>query len=275
MRVAGISKAFGSIQALTEINLTLERGTVHAIAGHNGAGKSTLMKILSGVVRPDSGTIYLNGEAAIFSDPRHAQRSGISMAHQELSVVDDLDVAENIFLGREPVIWAGVTDRRQLDRMTLRLLDDLAIDLAPRTLCRDLSVGQRQMVEIARAMSWDANVMILDEPTAALGPTEQAALFQLIDRLRRKGIGFFYISHRLDEILSLADLITVLRDGQNAGSLSRDQCNHTNLVQLMLGHGVEKVTALNQHRDERVLEIRDLTSASGKLNRISFPLIHQ
>jgi ABC-type sugar transport system ATPase subunit len=269
LEVQQMSKAFGGAQALTEVDLTLERGTVHAVVGHNGAGKSTLMKILSGVVPPDTGRLLLNGEEIVCRNPREAQTRGISMVHQELTVLDDLDVAENIFLGREPVRGPGLSDRAKLDQMAKELLLKLDLEWPARTKCSALSVGEKQMVEIARAISWDANVLILDEPTSALSQREQHALFELIEKLKASGLGILYISHRLDEILQLADTVTVLRDGKNVGELHRGEFDHAALIETMIGRVIEKTSSSAAVQGEKVLEITDLHSRSGRLNGIN------
>lgn len=265
LRVEGVSKAFGGVQALEGAELTLERGTVHAIVGHNGAGKSTLMKILSGVEQPDSGSIFLDGEPMRCRDPRDAQRYGVSMVHQELSVLEDLDVAENIFLERQPRNRLGLLRRSEIERRTRELLDGLGLRLSPRARCSDLGVGERQMVEIARAISWNARVLILDEPTSALTRPEQDALFALIERLRNEGYGILYISHRIDEILHLADTVTVLRDGQNVGVLPRRELNHSALVAMMLGGVIEKGSSERRTYGAPVLEVSGLHSRAGGL----------
>jgi ABC-type sugar transport system ATPase subunit len=268
LKMDNVCKAFGGVQALSNVGLELESGTVHAIVGHNGAGKSTLMKVLSGVIAPDSGSLLMNGRQIVLKEPRHAQEHGISMVHQELSVLEDLDIAENIFLGREPLTRAGLTDRGRLDQAAQELLDRLGLHLPVRALCSSLSIGERQMVEIARAVSWQARVVILDEPTSALSEREEQVLFELIARLKASGIGILYISHRLDEILLLADTVTVMREGRNVGRLKRGEFDHSTLVERMLGHPVQKVAPPAPSNGARVLDIRDLHSRSGKLKAL-------
>ena len=269
LEVQHMSKAFGGAQALAGVDLTLERGTVHAVVGHNGAGKSTLMKILSGVVQPDTGRLLLNGNEITCRQPRDAQERGISMVHQELSVIEDLDVAENIFLGREPVCGAGLTNRGRMDQLAEELLRKLDLDWPVRTKCSALSVGEKQMVEIARAISWDANVLILDEPTSALSRREQDALFDLIEKLKANGLGVLYISHRLDEILQLADTVSVLRDGKNVGQLERGEFDHAALIEMMIGRTIERAASAAAKQGDQVLEISELHSRSGRLNGIN------
>lgn len=266
--VREVTKAFGGVQALSGVNLALERGTVHAVVGHNGAGKSTLMKILSGIEQPDSGSVSLDGLAIVCRHPREAQERGISMVHQELSVIDDLDVAENIFLGREPTYGPGLTQRAKLYRMAQELLRKLDLDWPVGSKCGSLSVGAKQMVEIARAISWDANVLILDEPTSALSQREQHALFELIGRLKANGLGILYISHRLDEILQLADTVTVLRDGKNAGKVQRGEFDHAALIEMMIGRSIEKTASGVNKQGANILDITGLHSRSGRLNGV-------
>ncbi|MFN0317919.1 MAG: sugar ABC transporter ATP-binding protein [Burkholderiales bacterium] len=272
LEVREVSKAFGGARALEDVGLSLERGTVHAVVGHNGAGKSTLMKILSGVVQPDSGRLLLNGEEIVCRDPRGAQERGISMVHQELSVIEDLDVAENIFLGREPAYGSGLTNRGKLDKSAKELLQKLGLDWPVRSKCSTLSVGEKQMVEIARAISWDANVLILDEPTSALSQREQHALFELIGKLKANGLGILYISHRLDEILQLADTVSVLRDGKNVGKLQRGEFDHAALIEMMIGRKLDKTASAVNKEGEKVLEIAGLHCNSGRLNGIGLSL---
>ena len=270
LEVEDVCKTFGGVQALDHVDLRLEKGTVHAVIGHNGAGKSTLMNVLGGVVRPDSGEVRLRGEPIVFHGPRAAQERGISMVHQELSVIDDLDVAENIFLGREPVRVGGLTHRNKLELDARNLLNRLDLDWSVRTMCGALSVGERQMVEIARAISWEESVLILDEPTSALSQREQKALFDLIGRLKSDGLGILYISHRLDEIMNLADMVTVLRDGRNVGTLKRGEFDHEALIQLMLVESPEeRTTATRGDRGRVILEVEDLNFHSGGLNGIN------
>lgn len=271
LEVDKVTKSFAGHRALDEVDLALRQGSVHAVVGHNGAGKSTLMKVLAGIVQPDSGEIRLKGQPVVFERPREAQERGISMVHQELSVIDDLDIAENIFLGREPNV-AGLTNRGKLDQEARRLLGRLNLDWPIRAKCGSLSVGRRQMVEIARAISWEESVLILDEPTSALSRPEQDALFELIERLKDDGLGILYISHRLDEILRLADTVSVLRDGRNVGTLTRGEFDHAALINMMLGETApERIAATRSaHGAPSVLEVRDLRSSAARLNGISF-----
>jgi ABC-type sugar transport system ATPase subunit len=272
LEARNLSKSFAAVPALVEVSLALRRGTVHAVIGHNGAGKSTLMKIISGVEQPSSGALLLEGAESRFASPRDAHASGVSMVHQELSVLADLTIAENIFLAREPRTRAGLIDRGAMNRAAQAVLRRLRLDLPVRSFCRDLSVGERQMVEIARAISHNCRVLVLDEPTAALSRLEQEALFELIARLKADCIGILYISHRLDEILNLADFVTVLRDGRNVGEAQRGEFDHAELIRMMLGRSIEKTFDLGSHDAAIVLRISQLSSRSGHLSAIDLTI---
>jgi len=231
-----ISKAFPGVQALQQVRMHLGRGEVLAVVGENGAGKSTLMKILGGVITPDAGTILLDGREVAVNSVQEAERFGIVLIHQELNLAEHLDVAGNVFLGREPR-WGGplrLIDARiyaDAEKITRRL----GLDCSPRTLVADLSPGQQQLVEIARALSLQSRVLILDEPTSSLTERETGRLFQVVRDLKAEGISVVYISHRLKEVEVIADRVTVLRDGRNAGDLARAEIRHENMVRLMVG----------------------------------------
>jgi ribose transport system ATP-binding protein len=204
LSVRGASKSFPGVQALQGVDLDVVGGEVHAIVGENGAGKSTLMKILAGIYQPDAGSIALDGQPIDIDGPRRAMALGIAMIHQELNLAPNLSVAENIFLGRAPT-RGGLIDWRRLDRQARALLGRLGIDLEVRDIVEDLSVARQQMVEIAKALSLEARVIIMDEPTSALTERETATLFGIIGRLKAEGVAVVYISHRLDEIFRVAD----------------------------------------------------------------------
>jgi len=212
LRLENIVKRFPGVLALSGVSLCLNRGEVHAICGENGAGKSTLMKVISGQLAPDEGTITYLGEERLFKSVCDAERVGIAIIHQELNLVPHLSVAENVYLAREPVRF-GFIDRRKLLADTRECLKRLGVDIEPDTLVKKLSVAQQQMVEIAKALSTNAKVLILDEPTSSLTETETAQLFRIIKELKAQGVGMFYISHRLDEMQHIVDRVTVMRDG--------------------------------------------------------------
>jgi ribose transport system ATP-binding protein len=236
-----ISKAFPGVQALADVSLQLEKGEVLAVVGENGAGKSTLMKILAGVYLPDEGEISLDGRRVEIGGVDDAERLGIVLIHQVLNLAENLDLAGNLFLGREPT-WAGplkLLDRRVYADAS-RILSRVGLDASPRTLVSQLSVGQQQLVEIARALSLQSRVLIMDEPTSSLTQRETDRLYEVIRDLKRDGVSVLYISHRLNEVKEIADRVTVLRDGKNAGALTRQEISHDSLVRLMVGRELKQ-----------------------------------
>jgi rhamnose transport system ATP-binding protein len=269
LKAQGISKRFGAIAALRGVDLDVDGGSVHALLGHNGAGKSTLMNILSGVYTPDSGNLFLSGEKISFSSPREALDRGITMVHQELSIVPDLDIGENIFLGREPLGALNLIDWQKLYLRTDKLLAELKLDFSARTPCSALNVGSRQMVEIARAISRESKILILDEPTSALTTREQRRLFEFIRHLKGRGIGILYVTHRLGEIRELADVITILRDGQRVTTVPTHHLDHSSLIQMMVGHAVSASTAPAPPQGAAGLDVIGLTSKQAGLRDIS------
>jgi len=262
-----ISKAFPGVQALQEVNLRLGRGEVLAVVGENGAGKSTLMKILGGVYQPDAGTILLDGRPVTIPDVDHAQRLGIALIHQELNLAENLDAAGNIFLGRE-LTWCGPFQlvRRRIHTDAEPIMRRLGLDCSPATLVSDLPIGRQQLVEIARALSLHSRVLIMDEPTSSLTQRETDRLYGVIRDLRRDGISIVYISHRLKEVEIIADRVTVLRDGRNAGELSKNEINHTAMVRLMVGRELKQFFQRSRTTaaSRPVLELRDLHWEPGR-----------
>jgi ABC-type sugar transport system ATPase subunit len=277
LEVKGISKAFPGVQALKDVDFEVYPGEVVALIGENGAGKSTLIKILSGAYRSDAGTMRLGGEPFDPKDPRHAQQQGIAVIYQEFNLTPNQDVATNIFLGREPdasgpLRLLSVVSRSKMERETRRLLETLGANFSPRALVQNLSVAEQQMVEIAKALSMDARVIIMDEPTSALGDDEVRVLFELVGRLRERGLGIIFISHRLDEVFTIADRIVVLRDGERVGELSIDEATHDKVIGLMVGRDIRDVFQKKQVTPgEVVLEARGLTRR-GVIEDISFTL---
>ncbi len=239
LRATGITKRYPGVVALEDVALEVAPGEVHALIGENGAGKSTMMKILFGVVQPDAGRIEIGGEPVAIPSPPAAQALGISMVHQELNLVPALDVARNVFLGREPSRGPGLIDWPRLYRDAGALLRDLGIRLDPRTSVRRLSTAQKQLVEIARALSWQPRLLILDEPTSSLSQTEIHELFRILRDLRARGTSVLYISHRLEELAEIADRVTVFRDGKLVGTVGA-QTPIPELIRLMVGRGVEQ-----------------------------------
>lgn len=235
--MSGICKSFPGVVALDDVRLEVYSGEIVAIAGENGAGKSTLMKILGGIYQPDSGRIRIDGQDVVIRSVADAISRGIGFIHQELKVLDNLDVAENVFLSREPV-WGGplkLVDRKKLYSKAETYLNRLGLDVSSHTPLRELSVAQQQMVEIAKALSLDAHILIMDEPTSSLTLAETARLLQVVKELRDQGVSVIYISHRLGEILDLADRVVVLRDGRNAGLLEGTEISHDRIVRTMVG----------------------------------------
>lgn len=261
LTMTGVNKSFG-VPVLKDAHIELYPGEVHALVGGNGAGKSTLMKILTGVYTPDSGTILMNGDAVSFSSYDQASAAGIRMIFQELSNVPTMTVAENIYLNHEPRTRRGLIDAARMNRDARALLGDLEVDIDPRTKMAELGVGYCQMVEIAKALSMDASVLILDEPTASLSDPEVAVLFRIMERLKKRGVAMVYISHRMNEILTVADRITILRDGQNVLTKPVSGMTLNDIISNMLGvtaqtHGLEW-KARENISDESMLEVRDL-----------------
>jgi ribose transport system ATP-binding protein len=237
----GICKNFPGVRALHNARISVHAGRLNALLGENGAGKSTLMNILAGVFAPDAGEILLNGEAVTFENPRDAAHAGIAIMHQELNLIPYLSVAENIFLGREPVTPLGFIDKRAMNRATEKLLQRLELTVDPQTLVYKLRVGAQQVVEIAKALSTDSRIIIMDEPTSAISESEIAALFRVIAELKRTGVGIIYITHKLDELPHIADDVTVLRDGEfihaaHFGSLSPEE-----MIRLMVGRELQEL----------------------------------
>jgi simple sugar transport system ATP-binding protein len=234
-----ISKRFGGVHALEDVDFTLYPGEVVALAGDNGAGKSTLTKIISGVFPPDSGEISFQGEKVALANPQDARARGIETIYQDLALADNLDVGANVFLGREPMTrWLGlpVIDRKRMREEAARTLDtlDIGLDRLDRPV-RALSGGQRQCVAIGRALHWQARVMIMDEPTAALGVPEQRKVLSLIHSLKARGVGIVFISHNLQDIFAASDRIVVLRRGVNAGERPTATASADEIVRMMVG----------------------------------------
>lgn len=269
LEARALDKRFPGVRALHQVSLTLGRGEVLAVIGENGAGKSTLMKILAGVQEPDAGEIRLEGRPVRLESVRAAERMGIALIHQELNLADNLDVASNVYLGREPRRWAFV-DRRRLYADAQRYLASVGLTCSPRQLVSTLSLGRQQLVEIAKALSANARVLIMDEPTSSLSQHETEQLYRVVRELRGRGVSVVYISHRLGEVRELADRVMVLRDGQNAGELPRDQIEHQAMVRLMVGRDLGRHARPSFGRGEAILEARDLRTAAHPDRPLSF-----
>ena len=239
LSIRGAHKGFPGVQALDDVDLTLHYGEVLALVGENGAGKSTLMKLLSGIYKPDRGDFVLEGKPFDPTSPKHAQELGISIIHQELNLMPDLTVAQNIFIGREPRAFGPIMSSRKLSLKTAELLKRLDLPINPNALVGSLSVAQQQMVEIAKALSYDAKVLIMDEPTAALNENEVATLFELIRRFVTPSTAIIYISHRLPELPQIADRVTVIRDGTNVDSRVMSETTDQEIVSMMVGRAID------------------------------------
>ncbi len=269
LEVRAATKRFPGVRALDHVDLTLAAGEVLAVVGENGAGKSTLMRILAGVEQLDSGQVLLHGRPLRLGSAHDVMRAGIALIHQELNLCDNLSVEANIFLGREPR-RAGWIRRRPMRRQTRDVLRRIALDVDPAMRVDRLSIGQQQMVEIARALSIDARILIMDEPTSSLSLRESETLFRLIGQLRSRGVGIIYISHRLSEVTRVADRVLVLRDGRNAGQLEGAAMTHDGMVRLMVGRDVRRTV-----RGRRVaagkpqLEVRSVSTAAYPRQTIS------
>lgn len=270
LQAQGISKAYPGVIALDRVSMHLSAGEILAIIGENGAGKSTLMKCLAGLVTPDAGEVLIDGQATQLAGVQDAMSRGISLIHQELNLADNLDIAQNIYLGREPQRF-GLIDRKAMHAGAKQVLDEIGLDLPPTTPVAELSTGRQQMVEIAKAVSTDARVIIMDEPTASLSDSETQRLYEVVERLSRKGVGIIFISHRLEEVKRLAHRVTVLRDGKNAGELSREQTEHDAMVRLMVGR---EASTLYQYEarplGETALQVTGLVTQAFPEHRLSF-----
>jgi len=274
LKLEGIYKSFGGIHALKDVSFELSEGEVHALLGENGAGKSTLIKILTGVHKMDSGTIQVQGKTVTIEDPVDARHKGIGAIYQELSLVDSLTVAENIFLGHEPTTsFFGTLRKKELIRRAAEYLSSFGIEIDPSTLVRDLGLGQKRIVEIIKALSINANILLLDEPTTGMSRVEIDTLFEIMDDLKLKKVNMIYISHHLDEVFRVCDRATVLRDGQNAGTFEIDKVDLKTLVKSMLGRTLKEEFPVREGRpsEETILEIEEFKT-DKMLAPVSFSL---
>lgn len=274
LQMSHITKRFPGVLALSNVDFALRKGEVHALLGENGAGKSTLMKILSGVYQPDEGDIIFEGQPVTFANPLSAQSAGITIIHQEFNLFPELTVEENIFIGREFCKnnrWR--LDEKQQRQAAIDILQKLNLNISPDTLVADLTVAQQQMVEIAKAISVNAKILIMDEPTAALTETEIDSLFQVTRLLKEQGTGIVYISHRLEELALIADRATVMRDGQFIATVDYDAVKISDLIAMMVGRDLGNIYPRREPLAQRkpVLEVSGLTR-NGVLHNIDFTL---
>lgn len=273
LRVEGIDKSFPGVRALADVRLDLRHNEVLALVGENGAGKSTLMKLLSGIYQPDSGNFFIDEQQVQIGGTRHAQELGISIIHQEFNLMPDLTVAQNVFIGREPRAGGTFLQEGAINRKAVELFDRLQLPLDPRARVGDLTVATQQMVEIAKALSYDARILIMDEPTAALNDAEVETLHQLIRRFKTSRTGVIYISHRMDELQAISDRITVIRDGRYVDTLMTAQTSMREVIRLMVGRELSDSTApeVENAREDVVLKVRGLNTKT-LLKDISFEL---
>jgi rhamnose transport system ATP-binding protein len=241
VQLRGLAKSYGGVQALSGVSFNIEASSVHALVGENGAGKSTLVKILTGVVHPDQGDIAIDGRVVSIGDPVTAHRHGILAMYQEPTVFQDLTVAENVFAGRHPRAIPGVVDWRALSARAKAILDELGADFGPSRPVRGLGVADRQLLEIAKALASDARVLIMDEPTAALSPPEVERLFAIARRLRERGVAIVFISHRLEEVSAISDVVTVLRDGTHIATRPIAEMPRPEMIRLMVGRSLDQL----------------------------------
>ncbi len=273
LQITNLTKSYSGVKALDGVELTLEAGEVHALMGENGAGKSTFMKILIGLVNPDSGEIVFDGKILGNGGVRDIDRKGISMIHQEILLIPELTVAQNIYLGREKEISGsklGWLNDGVINAKAKELLTQLDVDIAPTTRMKQLSVAQMQMVEIAKAISNDARVLIMDEPTSAISDREVATLFRIIRDLKSRGVAIIYISHKMDEIFQISDTITVLRDGKYVGTKKASDLDSATLISMMVGREITNLYPDSvAQRGRSVLKVRDL-GKKGVFANINF-----
>ena len=266
-----ICKSFGTNNVLKNVQFDLFAGEVHALIGENGAGKSTLMKILMGMYKKDSGSLSVLGSDEAYTNPDQALKAGVAMIHQELNPIPDMSVAENIFLGKEKRKWI-FTSKKEQEKESKRYLDMLGIDLEPSVLMRELSVSEMQMVEIAKALSYGARIIIMDEPTSAITEAEVEKLFQNIKMLKEQGTGIIYISHKMDELFEISDRITVLRDGQYVFSKKTKDLCPNDLIKAMVGREITEIYPESKSKiGEVILKVKH-ASRKGEFKKIDFEL---
>jgi rhamnose transport system ATP-binding protein len=272
LELKNITKRFSGVEVLHQVSLSLRSGEVHALLGENGAGKSTLVKVMTGVYQPDGGEIVLNGTQMHFNDARESRQAGIAAIYQELSLFPDLSVAENIFAGRQPTAAGGRIDWRRLYAEAEKLLASLGVQLDLKQKARNLSIAHQQMVEIARAISINARILIMDEPTSSLTLSEVDDLFRLVRRLRDEGTAIIFISHRLEELFELADRVTVLRDGAYVDTRAMKDVTRDDLIRMMVGRSITNMFPKQDVKAGKVILKVDHLTRSGAFRDISFEL---
>ena len=273
LEMKNISKSFPGVKALDGVSLTVRRGTVHALMGENGAGKSTLMKCLFGINSGFEGEIFLEGERVAFKNPKDALENGVAMVHQELNQATKRSVMDNIWLGRYPTRLGFITSEKEMYRRTKSIFDSLGISADPRKIMSKMSVAERQMVEIAKAVSYDAKIIVLDEPTSSLTDREVSRLFKIIDTLRARGCGIIYISHKMDEILKISDEITVMRDGKHIATEAAEDMTMEKIIKLMVGRELTNMFPEKTNTPGSILlRVEELASKHNHVEDVSFYL---
>jgi rhamnose transport system ATP-binding protein len=281
LRISSISKSFGGIEALVDVSFDIKSGEIHALVGENGAGKSTLVKIITGLESADRGSLLLDGDEIRFHNPMEARAGGVLAVYQDPKLFPNLDIAENVFMGIHPKTKAGFIDRKLMYRKTREVLEWLGADLDPRAVVVSLSTGQMQFVEFARAL-FDANekLLLLDEPTASLSPNEVEQLFEIVKRLRDRGVSIIFISHRIEELFGFADRITILRDGAHVVTKEMSEVTQEQIVQYMVGRsitdfygiaGVDASQSVDRGKENAVLRVEQLGS-KGEFSNVTFEL---
>ncbi len=276
-KINGITKRFPGVVALNNVNFEIKRGEVHAIVGENGAGKSTLMNILSGVYPATEGSVEFNGSTVHFSEPKEANKAGIAMIHQELSLAPHMTAAENVFMGRMMSKRGGFIDRKGMETECKRLLNELGVNyIKPNVLVKKLSVSEMQLLEICKAISLNAQMLIMDEPTSSLTNAEIEFLLNIVDRLRQQGVAILYISHKLEEIMKIADTITVLRDGTHIDTRPKSEMDEHTMISLMVGRDFDQKAHREFIRDYEkrapILSVKNVSDMQDKVRDVSFDL---
>lgn len=269
IELKGVSKSFPGVKALSDVELSVKKGEVHALVGENGAGKSTLIKVITGFHKMDEGAMYIEGKSVQFQNPHESIEAGIACIYQELSIVPQMNVADNIFLGNWPV-RRHLIDRAELNRKTEEILERVSLNVRPQQIAGDLSIAQQQMIEIGRALTRNAKLIIMDEPTSSLTERETESLMKLIEKLRRDGISIIYISHKLDEVMNIADRITVMCDGRHVKTLEARDTTRQQLIEYMLGRPLGNMYEhVPTAPGDTVLKVENLTR-SGVFENVSF-----
>ena len=269
LEMKNISKSFSGVQVLYHVDLQIKAGEIRALVGENGAGKSTLMKVLGGILQKDTGEILIQGEKKSIDSVNDAKENGIALIHQEISLVQALSIAENIFLGREPMGRNGLVDLKKIHRDTKEIMAKMGLQLDSHTLVKDLSISQQQMVEICRALASQAKIIVMDEPTASLTDKEIRYLFEQIRKLQQEKVAIIYISHKMDEIFEISDSISVLRDGKHVVTVQTKETEYKEVIRHMVGRDLDSFYAKRiEKAGEKILEIKEQIGRASCRERV-------